>query len=583
MLMHGNYAIAGVRGGLRGIRLARNRPAVAGLAVAILVLFQLLHGQLPWLGHFEWIKGIRQESGLAWTAPLSSPALDEDGRVLDAALYEWRRGNWLCRLAGPVFAQTPDAVCAGSWRRLGPAHQLHDTIRQQGGGGFSVWHGALYFSVPEGDPLSPNRYFALWVPWTGAAFWAAAAAAAGLIWAVWPPASALARRFPLVMLPGCGLIIGAAAASSGGASATLAWAGLLLAALQALPQIRHARRRHSRLPAAGLALAGFAAAEFGLSAVWPGIGLVPDLSTMRMVKYLADVETDRPILLLVGSSLAQYGVDETALETALDAAGHPMTVIRLGFGGLSIPDRLYYIRQYLALAKRKPAAVLFEVSAYYDLKPLKQFEQNLFTRREITVMDAGTLRLSLEWVLGPEGDPSQRVTLAAELLAHFALHALQAGFLPNSAWLTALPANPARGMPPKTGHFTEAEITADLAAGQSGQTLSAEATVPGVPVAVPTRWVRQATQEATALFRAGGVTRFGFFAPPSPRPDEAIYARQFCVAMTDYPCIAAEDPALIAALGHDEDWLDKTHLQGPGRRLYTVWLAARLAATPVVP
>jgi hypothetical protein len=581
--MHGNYAITGVRRRLQGIRLAWNRPAVAALAFAVLALFQLLHGQLPWLGHFEWIEGIRPESGLAWTAPLSSPALDEDGRVLDAALYEWRQGNWLCRLAGPAFAQTPDAACADSWHLLGPAHQLHDTIRQQGGGGFSVWHGTLYFSVPEGDPLSPHRYFALWVPWTGTAFWVAAIATAGLIWAVWPPASALIRRFPLVVVTGFGLTVCAAAARSGGTSASLAWAGLLLAALQVLPQIRHARYRQSRLAATGLVLAGFAATEFWLSAVLPSVGLVPDLSTMRMVKYLADVQTDRPILLLVGSSLTQYGIDETALETALDTAGHPMTVIRLGFGGLSIPDRLYYIRQYLALAKRKPAAVLFEVSAYYDLLPLKNFEQNLFTRREIAVMDAGTLRLCLDWVLGPEGDPSKRVTLAAELLAHFALHALQAGFLPNSAWLTALPANPARGIPPKTGHFTDAEITADLAAGQSGQTLSTGATVPGVPVTIPTRWTRDATGEETELFRAAGVTRFGYFAPPSPYPDEPIYARKFCAAMIDYPCIPTEDPALIAALAHDADWLDTTHLVGPGRQLYTAWLAARLAATPVVP
>src|ERR1700689_5450327 len=223
--MHGNDAIDGVRARLRGIRFARNRPAVVGLAIAILALFQLLQGQLPWLGHFEWIKGIRPESGLAWTAPLSSPALDEDGRVLDAALYEWRQGNWLCRLAGPAFAQTVDTVCAGSWRRLGPAHQLHETIRQQGGGSFSVWHGALYFSVPDGDPLSPHRYFALWVPWTGIAFLAAAIAAAGLIWAVWPPASALVRRFPLGMRTGLTLTACAAAVTRGGVSATLGWAG----------------------------------------------------------------------------------------------------------------------------------------------------------------------------------------------------------------------------------------------------------------------------------------------------------------------------------------------------------------------
>jgi hypothetical protein len=322
-----------------------------------------------------------------------------------------------------------------------------------------------------------------------------------------------------------------------------------------------------------LALGGFVGAEAALGVLLPRLGLVPNLQAMEMLKYLAALQSDRPILLLVGSSYSQYGIDETGLETALDAAGHKMTVARLGFGGLSIPERLYYIRRYLAAAKQQPAIVLFEIAAYYDTQPLKMFERNLFTRREIAALDADNLRLSLDWVWGPDGEPSNRLTLTAELLAHFALRALEAGFLPNSIWQAALPASRFSGTPPKTAHFTDAAIIADLAKGRSGAAMAP----------VPSLWTRQTIAEEIRLFRAGGVARFGFYAPPSRYAGEPIYARQFCRAVTEYPCIPAEDPALLDALGHDEDWLDDTHLQGPGRERYTAWLADRLAASGMLP
>jgi hypothetical protein len=565
------------------VRLVAGAPALV-----ILALFGLHHGQLPRLGEIRWIEGIRPETGLAWTADLGDPGLDEDGHEIDAALFEWLPGAdpglaaGACGWAGPVFGEQPAGVCARYWRQYGPAHQLHDAIRSRGGGGFSVWHGILYFSVPEGgDPRGPDRHLALWIPRRGAALRVAVVAALVSIWAAWPLGLALARRRPRLLLVGLGLA--AADAATGAGVGTLAGAGLLLAALQLLPQIRHARRRRSRLSAGLLALAGFLGAEAGVAIGYTSLGLVPDLQIMPMMKYLAELRSDRPIVLLVGSSYSQYGIDEAGLETALDAAGHPVTVARLGYGGLSIPERLHYIRLYLARAQQKPAAVLFEVSAYYDLLPLKQLEQNLFSRREIAAMDADNLRLSLGWALGPEGDPNRRTRLTAELLGHFALNALRVGSLPGSTRWATVPAKSYRGTPPKTAHFTDAAIAEDLAAGQSNETLSAELLIPGVPVVLPTEWTRRAIAEEIGLFRAAGVTRFGFYAPPSRFADEPIYARQFCRIMTEYPCMPAEDPDLLAALGHDEDWLDTTHLQGPGRQLYTEWLARRLAANAVLP
>ncbi len=475
---------------------------------ALLVLLLVLSGS----GRVVWLSEIRPESGLAWTAPLPDATLDEDGRSLGAALFEFTPAPgvaaWACRQAGPAAA----SFCPGFWHALGPGRQLHDTIRQHGGGRFSVWHGTLYFSVPDGGDAR-GRALALWLPGSG----------------------------PSPSMPPLGL---------------LAWAGLLLAGLQMLPRLRRIRWPH----AIAWALAGFAAAEIGLGLALPRLGLVADLQQSQMLKYLVETRSDKPILLLVGSSLTQYGIDEPALETALAREGHAVTVLRLGFGGMSIPERLYYLRKYLASTKTRPVAVLFEISRYYDQRPLQQLAQNPFSRREIAALDPDNLGLSLAWLRGPDGDPA----LAGPLLADFALHELQVGVLPKSAWWAELEPKPFRVVPPKTEHDPDETVAAELAAIGHGD-------APPTPI---TAWTQQAIDAETGLFRAAGVTRFGFYATPSRYAPEWRYARDFCREQQDYPCLPAEDPALLAALGQDRDWLDQTHLQGEGRAHYTA-LAGR--------
>lgn len=95
---------------------------------------------------------------------------------------------------------TPSAPMASrlrlfeSGRALGPAHDLHATIRQAGGGAFSHWNGALLFSTSDNsDPATNGRPYAfsqtIFLP-----FWAVA----GLILLgallCWPAMPDLSRR-----------------------------------------------------------------------------------------------------------------------------------------------------------------------------------------------------------------------------------------------------------------------------------------------------------------------------------------------------------------------------------------------------
>jgi len=100
---------------------------------------------------------------------------------------------------------------------------------------------------------------------------------------------------------------------------------------------------------------------------------------------------------------------------------------------------------------------------------------------------------------------------------------------------------------------------------------------------VPSPWLARILEREIALFRAGGASEFGFYQPPTTRREEYAYGLSFCSAMAAYPCIMAGDPELLAALGHDEYWYDRTHLIDEGRRLYTVWFADRLIKQMTLP
>ncbi len=91
----------------------------------------------------------------------------EDGR-LPAPQPEGRLGwmlaglprRWVSDDAGPSRL-----VVLEDGRPLGPAHALHDEVRQLGGGRFSHWAGCLLFSTGDGsDPRSNGRAYTLVIP-----------------------------------------------------------------------------------------------------------------------------------------------------------------------------------------------------------------------------------------------------------------------------------------------------------------------------------------------------------------------------------------------------------------------------------
>jgi hypothetical protein len=81
------------------------------------------------------LKSIRREEGHCFTAPLPFGLTSDQEGQSRLRVYE-------------------------DGEPLGPAHSLHDTVRQQGQGAFSHWGATLYFSTSDnGDPTTNGRTY----------------------------------------------------------------------------------------------------------------------------------------------------------------------------------------------------------------------------------------------------------------------------------------------------------------------------------------------------------------------------------------------------------------------------------------
>ena len=342
-----------------------------------------------------------------------------------------------------------------------------------------------------------------------------------------------------------------------------------------LPRARPGRRFRAPL----LALGGFILAEAGLSAAIAGLGLVPRGPFHDLLQQLTDYDGERPVVLLIGSSFSEAGIDPDVLAEALGSSGSAAAVQRLAVGGAPHLERLHYLKEYLARAKQRPQLVLFEIAGGYDSGPLYQVHQMRFSDRMVAMMDGSSAWWALRWLAGADGlSLFQRFTLASEIFGQLALHVSHIGLLWNSAPVRETVTTDDSGGPLPPTRFSD-DDTAELLE----QAAATRDLKPDWPADVPTRWMRAFLAEEIAILRRHGVERFGFYSVPSMQGANVAYARRFCAAITKFACIIGEGPNLLAELRHGADWYDFDHLQGAAREVFTRWLGDRLLGMGVWP
>lgn len=165
---------------------------------------------------------------------------------------------------------------------------------------------------------------------------------------------------------------------------------LLCAAMAGLYHLLPRTRPGRPLRALLLALGGFILAQVGLSAAISGLGLVPKGPFHDLLGQLTDYDGERPVVLLIGSSFSEAGINPDVLAETLSRSGRAAAVQRLAVGGAPHLERLHYLKEYLARAKRRPQLVLFEIAGGYDSGPLYQVHQMRFSDRMIAMMDGSS-------------------------------------------------------------------------------------------------------------------------------------------------------------------------------------------------
>jgi hypothetical protein len=353
---------------------------------------------------------------------------------------------------------------------------------------------------------------------------------------------------------------------------------LLGAAMVGLCHLLPLTRPGRPFRAALFVVGGFILAQGGLSSVIAGLGLVPKGPFHDLLNQLTNYDGERPIILLIGSSFSGAGIDPDALADVLGSSEQAAVVQPLAIGGAPHLERLRYLKEYLAVAKRKPKLVLFEIAGGYDNTPLYQIHQMRFSDRMIAMMDGSSASWALRYLGGANNlSLPQRFMLGGEILTQLAFHVSHIGYLWNSAPVGEAATYDTGGSPAAT-RFSDDEVGELLEQAAAAQDLK-----PDWPPDVPTRWMSAFLAEEIATLQSHGVERFAFYLVPSMQGANIAYARRFCAAMSKFACVIGEDPELLARLGHGADWYDFDHLQGHGRQIFTRWLGDRLVEMGVWP
>jgi hypothetical protein len=145
--------------------------------IIVATLFLLINeGSIPSITRTIKITDIKPEIGLAYIAELQSKLLSSHENKINSQLYEVVRVpydgsvpeylEWsvLSGYIAQIISKRFQSLKMDSLKSIGTPNSVHDDIRQFGEGRYSIWHGYLYFSTPDGtNPITNGKSYVLTV------------------------------------------------------------------------------------------------------------------------------------------------------------------------------------------------------------------------------------------------------------------------------------------------------------------------------------------------------------------------------------------------------------------------------------
>ncbi len=278
-----------------------------------------------------------------------------------------------------------------------------------------------------------------------------------------------------------------------------------------------------------------------------------------------------PVIILVGSSATQYGVNGRALEQLLVQAGLPVTVLQFSLSGANHFERLFMLRLFLEEIgaehreelKKAPTLLLCEVFDAYDQSPLYLFKKEAYTRRAMTWFEPAQAWAAWNaWrASGRDKDISYWTLWEHFLLNRFAVGSFSTLEVPRYNKKIE-PFFPLTGTK-KTFQYHQAEATFREAKPSS----HLHELYPG--------WKNY---YQTLFQEMGGVvTSLGFYALPTLEPQRRAYQDAFAASLPYHTTMLGPASAeVMNTLLQEKNWFDGVHPQGQGAVLVTCWLAEEI-------
>lgn len=278
-----------------------------------------------------------------------------------------------------------------------------------------------------------------------------------------------------------------------------------------------------------------------------------------------------PVIILVGSSATQYGVNGLALEQLLIQAGLPATVLQFSISGANHFERLFMLRLFLeeigaehrGELKKAPTLLLYEVFDAYDESPLYLFKKEAYTQRAITWFEPTQAWASYKaWrASGRDKEISYWTLWEHVLLNRFAVGSFSSFETPRYNKKIE-PFFPLTGTK-KTFHYNETEKT------------FRETKVLPVFQSLYPGWK---SYYQTLFQEMGGiVTSLGFYALPTLEPQRRAYQDAFAAALPAHTTmLGPASGEVMNSLLDEKNWFDGVHPQGQGAMLVTRWLAEEI-------
>ncbi len=282
----------------------------------------------------------------------------------------------------------------------------------------------------------------------------------------------------------------------------------------------------------------------------------------------AEAEPGTPIVLFVGASYSRNALDDEKLTTDLRARGYPHRAINLSLEGASLQERDAHLRAFVAALGRAPDVVFIEAAREFDEDPAYVFRVAKFSDRAIEQFSPDASYWAIKGLATGQCDGLAACGKALALLGvHSVMNVANVGLLATGESRSEIDARPSfdpQTDPRDTFTLSNKEIRQALNAG--------EGFTPGEGPA----WARLFRANQRDWMAEQGVRRIAYYYPPVLPAEERSYVAGLCAGeLSEFPCIAPVDAALLSAL-RGQVWYDEKHLLQDGADTYTDWLADQI-------